>query len=30
VTQADAVIGIVGSPEGAEHNTNVVVVHGAV
>ncbi|MEN4752791.1 DUF4214 domain-containing protein [Pseudomonas sp. Ps21-P2] len=30
VTQADAVIGIVGSPEGVEHNSNVVVVHGAV
>lgn len=30
LTQADAAIGIVGSPEGVEHNTNVVVVHGAV
>lgn len=30
VTQADAVIGIVGSPEGVDHNSNVVVVHGAV
>jgi Ca2+-binding RTX toxin-like protein len=30
LTQADAVIGIVGSPEGVDHNTNVVVVHGAV
>jgi hypothetical protein len=30
LTQADAVIGIVGSPAGVDHNTNVVVVHGAV
>lgn len=30
LSQADAVIGIVGSPEGVEHNSNVVVVHGAV
>lgn len=29
-TQAEVAIGIVGSPEGVEHNTNVVVVHGAV
>lgn len=28
--QADVAIGVVGSPEGVEHNTNVVVVHGAV
>ncbi|MGA9224533.1 MAG: DUF4214 domain-containing protein [Pseudomonas graminis] len=29
-TQADIAIGIVGSPEGVDHNSNVVVVHGAV
>lgn len=28
--QADVAIGIVGSPEGVDHNSNVVVVHGAV
>lgn len=30
LSQADAVIGIVGSAEGLDHNSNVVVVHGAV
>jgi hypothetical protein len=30
LTQGQAVIGIVGSEQGVEHNTNVVVVHGAV
>lgn len=30
VSQADVAIGIVGSPDGVEHNTNVIVVHGAV
>jgi hypothetical protein len=30
VSQADVAIGIIGSPEGVEHNTNVIVVHGAV
>lgn len=30
VSQADVAIGIVGSPEAVDHNTNVIVVHGAV